>query len=368
MSQLSEDAPDRVYVEFVRGLFGTVISSALMSMVFALGVCLVIAATPDPVIIVVGGAGIAASVVRLAAVGALKPEAFGEDFGPVRARTLERRFAIAYFAFAACLGLFGARAFVLPSAEVHMLATCLLFGYCAGVAAGVGLRPGIALPSMAIAVGPTIIVAASRLEPMYVGMSIITLVLLGAGCRSVLARYHHVTMEIGKRITYESLARSDALTQLPNRLALRESFDADFAPSADSAKFAVHYLDLDGFKPVNDRFGHPVGDALLVAVGRRIEGLLRDSDIAARLGGDEFAILQRGVQQPAEADLLVARLIQSLAQPYRLGGRDVQISTCVGTVIAHSRKTDLEQLLERADKALYVAKRRGRGSAERVVI
>lgn len=365
MAQLSENAPDRIYVELVRGLFTTAAPSLVMSLVFALCVVLIAGESRDPLILAVGAAGIVASVVRLATIALLKAEAFDESLSVARARILERRFTAAYLAFAACLGLFGALAFLLPSPEIHMLASCLMVGYCAGVAAGVGLRPGIAIPSMVIAIGPAILIAATRLDAMYVGMAVTTSVLLAAGCRSVLERYRRVASEVGKRISFESLARLDDLTRLPNRLGLREAFERDFVSSQTEGLLAVHYLDLDGFKPVNDQFGHPVGDELLAAVSRRIDGLLRAGDVVARLGGDEFAVLQRGLGHSDETEMMVQRLISALRQPFRIGDRDIRISACVGTVITNDRGADLEQLLERADQALYVAKRRGQGSAER---
>jgi len=196
-------------------------------------------------------------------------------------------------------------------------------------------------------------------------MAAITSALLAAGCRSVLERNRLTVAEIGKRITFESLARRDELTQLPNRLALRETFERDVAQSSDHSLIAVHYLDLDGFKPVNDQFGHPVGDALLGAVSRRIDELLRDGDIVARLGGDEFAILQRGLRHADETELMVQRLMHALRQPFQIGEHEIRISACIGTVTSNDKRSDLEYLLERADQALYAAKRRGKGNVER---
>lgn len=365
VAQSADHLKDTIYVGLVRGLFTTATPSLVMSLVFALCVGLVGTYYQDRAILVAGVVGIAASVVRLWTIARFKPEAFSDGLAPARARKLERWFAMAYMSFAASLGTYGALVFASPMPEVHMLVACLLVGYCAGVAAGIGLRPAIAIPAMLVAMVPAIIVAALRLEPMYVGMAAITSALLAAGCRSVLERHRLTVAEIGKRITFESLARRDELTQLPNRLALRESFERDFVRAPDHGLIAVHYLDLDGFKPVNDQFGHPVGDALLGAVSRRIDDLLRDGDIVARLGGDEFAILQRGLRHADETELMVQRLVHSLRQPFHVAGHDIRISACIGTVTSSDRNADLEYLLERADQALYAAKRRGKGSVER---
>ncbi|MDO9490372.1 MAG: GGDEF domain-containing protein [Sphingomonadaceae bacterium] len=365
MPQPNEDLKDTIYVELVRGLFATATPSMVMSVVFALCVALVAAYHESAPILAMGVAGVVASLVRLWTILRLRAEAFSHDLGAPRAHTLEQRFTTAYLSFALCLGAYGGLAFASPLPEVHMLVACVLVGYCAGVAAGIGLRPRIAIPAMIIAMAPAIGVALFRFDPMYVGMAMITSALLGAGCRSVRERHRLTIAEIGKRITFESLARRDDLTQLPNRLALRESFEREFMRSTDHSLIAVHYVDLDGFKPVNDQFGHPVGDALLGAVSRRIDDLLRDGDIVARLGGDEFAILQRGLRHIDETEMMVQRLMHSLRQPFQIGEHEIRISACIGTVTSNDRSSDLEYLLERADQALYAAKRRGKGSVER---
>ncbi|MFC3711190.1 diguanylate cyclase domain-containing protein [Sphingoaurantiacus capsulatus] len=365
MQQPADHLKQTIYVELVRGLFTTLTPSAVMSLVFLLCVALVASQGGSTLATGVGIAGIVASVARLATIAAFRGETFSPALTAPRARTLEHRFMAAYLSFALCLGAYGGVLFAGPGADIHMLTACLLVGYCAGVAAGIGLRPGIAIPSMIIAMAPAIIVAALSGAPLYIGMAAITGALLAAGCRSVLERHRLTIAEIGKRITFESLARRDELTELPNRLALREAFEGDFAGPAKGELIAVHYLDLDGFKPVNDRFGHPVGDALLVAVSERIREALLPGDIAARLGGDEFVILQRGLRHADETEMTVQRLLQALHRPFPLGGRDIRISACIGTVTTADTSRDLEYLLERADTALYAAKRRGAGRAER---
>jgi len=145
------------------------------------------------------------------------------------------------------------------------------------------------------------------------------------------------------------------LTSLPNRLALREWFDEQAL-----GPVAVHCLDLDGFKPVNDTYGHPTGDALLSVVARRLSGTLRDGDLAARIGGDEFVIVQRNVSAPREAESLAQRLRASLSRPVQVGNHGIRISACIGYVVSEEGE-DLEALIALADEALYKAKRSGCG-------
>ncbi|MEG3180897.1 GGDEF domain-containing protein [Sphingomonas sp. LT1P40] len=364
MVERAQKLNDVVYVELVRSLFATPLAPLIMSSVFTLAFVLIGTRHLDAVHIATGVAGIAASLARLVTVGWYRREALSDNLAPLRARLIERRFAVTYLAFAACLGVFGARVFTLALPEAHVLAVCVMVGYCAGAAAGVGLRPGIAIPSMLLAIGPTIVIAAIKGDILYLGMSIAAAALLAGGAQNVIARNRTTMAEIGKRVTFASLARQDGLTALPNRLGLREWFEAAFTLGPDTGAIAVHYLDLDGFKPVNDRYGHPVGDALLGAVGERLSDALRPADIAARLGGDEFAIIQSGLRRSEESELLAQRLVATLRRPFTIGGHVIEISTCIGTVIATDRTRDLEQLLMEADQALYRAKRRGRGSVE----
>ncbi len=123
----------------------------------------------------------------------------------------------------------------------------------------------------------------------------------------------------------------------------------------------MHALDLDRFKPVNDRFGHPVGDALLQVVAMRLGNILRTGDTAARLGGDEFIVLQTGFRNLDEARALGERIVRIVGAPYHLGEHDVQIGVSVGIALAPRDGLAMDVLTACADKALYAAKRDGRG-------
>ncbi|HEX3991637.1 MAG TPA: EAL domain-containing protein, partial [Acetobacteraceae bacterium] len=164
----------------------------------------------------------------------------------------------------------------------------------------------------------------------------------------------------GAQLTH--LARHDALTGLPNRVAFREDIAGFLRRTRRGQSLAVLYLDLDRFKAVNDTLGHPVGDSLLNEVADRLRGVVREVDTITRLGGDEFAIAQSGVEQPRSADTLAQRLIETLSQPYDLGGQLVVVGASVGITLADHNDLDADQLLRRADIALYAAKRHGRGT------
>jgi diguanylate cyclase (GGDEF)-like protein/PAS domain S-box-containing protein len=157
------------------------------------------------------------------------------------------------------------------------------------------------------------------------------------------------------------LARTDSLTGLANRATFMERLRQLFAASGRGAKsFAVLYLDLDRFKPVNDTLGHPTGDALLQAVAARLQLCLRENDLIARLGGDEFAILQCEILEPANAGDLASKIQHALAKPYHLAGNDVEISVSIGICPYESDIPDADAMLAQADRALYRSKEKGR--------
>ncbi len=166
------------------------------------------------------------------------------------------------------------------------------------------------------------------------------------------------------------LARQDALTELQNRRGFAECLEAcvqalpaDEHGVSGQDKFAVIAIDLDHFKEVNDTHGHPMGDALLVAVANRLRGAVRQEDVVARMGGDEFAILQRNARSSVDPEGLAQRLLQLLSQPFDIRGHQVVIGASIGTTLAPDDGRTPEGLMQRADLALYRAKAAGRNTA-----
>jgi diguanylate cyclase (GGDEF)-like protein/PAS domain S-box-containing protein len=153
-------------------------------------------------------------------------------------------------------------------------------------------------------------------------------------------------------------ATHDGLTGLPNRVLFVDRLGSALrSPGSDSADlFAVIFLDLDGFKLVNDRFGHPVGDALLVAAGERIAASLRSGDIAARFGGDEFAILLFGLVGAMEVMTVATRMQERLAMPFRIDGVEATVAASIGVALSTSCYQSPEDMLRDADAAMYRAK------------
>jgi diguanylate cyclase (GGDEF)-like protein len=162
-------------------------------------------------------------------------------------------------------------------------------------------------------------------------------------------------------LRYTHMAHHDALTGLANRVLFHSKLSEAVARSQRGETSAVLYLDLDHFKTINDTLGHPVGDALLQAVTRRLEAQVRETDTIARLGGDEFAIVQMSVNQPQDATTLAERLIETLSAPYELDSQYVSTGTSIGIALLPADGKDPDQILKNADLALYRAKEDGRG-------
>jgi diguanylate cyclase (GGDEF)-like protein len=159
----------------------------------------------------------------------------------------------------------------------------------------------------------------------------------------------------------EHAAQHDVLTDLANRALFATLVDDRIALCRRTGgRLAVLYIDLDGFKAVNDQHGHAVGDELLRAVSMRLRTLLRQSDVAARLGGDEFAALLFDIATPAAAASVAAKLVDALSQPYETGTLQIAMSASVGVANYPEAGTSCEQLLQRADEAMYRAKVAGK--------
>lgn len=153
----------------------------------------------------------------------------------------------------------------------------------------------------------------------------------------------------------------DPLTGLPNRALFLDRLERALARAARARyAVAVFFLDLDGFKAVNDNFGHETGDELLVAVAGRLGLRLRSEDTVARFGGDEFTVLLQNVGSPSEATDVANRILEDLREPFLLEGREYRVTASIGIALSSPSEEDPGPLLRRADEAMYLAKQRGR--------
>jgi len=177
------------------------------------------------------------------------------------------------------------------------------------------------------------------------------------GTHTDIARMNHAQSEM------ERLAHHDALTGLPNRLLLTSRLEHALDRIKRGGSGAVLFLDLDGFKQVNDTYGHKAGDDLLIAVAQRLGHRLRDVDTLARFGGDEFVIVLEDIPERGQVAALTFELIKQLKVPFELqDGVTVHISGSVGVALFPEDGTDATQLIAKADQALYMVKHSGKGT------
>ncbi len=178
---------------------------------------------------------------------------------------------------------------------------------------------------------------------------------------SLVRTYTDVTLRKHAERHLQHLARHDALTDLPNRVFFQERLEQALAYSErHGSAFAVLSLDLDRFKQINDVQGHAVGDIVLVELAKRLKGELRMEDTVARLGGDEFAIIQTGLSSADESAALARRILRAVHKPFRIDGADYEVGISIGIASCPLNGRRADDLMKKADVALYQAKRSGR--------
>ena len=160
----------------------------------------------------------------------------------------------------------------------------------------------------------------------------------------------------------EKNANYDKLTGLPNRRLFFERLDSIVVESErDNSKFALLFIDLDGFKDINDNYGHEVGDEVLIVVGNRLLQCIRRSDIVARMGGDEFTIIIRNIEDKKIAENLVKKIHKVLQDVMNIDSIECKVNSSIGIAIYPDSGKDSETLLKNADSAMYEIKRNGKG-------
>ncbi len=178
--------------------------------------------------------------------------------------------------------------------------------------------------------------------------------------------FSDITAEKEATAQLRQAATHDALTGLPNRALMQDRLAQALARTArDGSGLAVLFIDLDGFKPVNDTYGHIAGDMLLQGVAQRLRGCVRDSDTVARVGGDEFVVVSLGSGSPEAAATVADKLLTALTPPFPLGVGEARIGASIGIALASGREPDqpvpAQSLLDAADHAMYDAKHAGKG-------
>ena len=173
--------------------------------------------------------------------------------------------------------------------------------------------------------------------------------------------FSNVSYFIQQQRNLEHMAHHDALTNLPNRLLLYDRLELAIAHAQRSGRFlAICYLDLDGFKPINDNLGHAAGDLVLQEIAQRLLNIVRNDDTVARLGGDEFVILFGNLKKVTDCKALLDRILKDVALPTELDNAVAKVTASVGVTIFSPDNDNPDQLLRQADQAMYQAKKRGK--------
>jgi diguanylate cyclase (GGDEF)-like protein/PAS domain S-box-containing protein len=176
------------------------------------------------------------------------------------------------------------------------------------------------------------------------------------------ATFEDITEWLAAQEKISHMARHDALTNLPNRVLFHDQLEQGLRLAKSGDQLAVLCLDLDHFKDINDSLGHPIGDALLKEVGRRLAACVGENDTVARLGGDEFAVVQLGKEEEAAATVLAGRLVEVISAPYEIADHQIIIGVSIGISLSPQDGGNPNELLKNADLALYRAKADGRGT------
>ena len=279
----------------------------------------------------------------------------------------ELLFAAGAFAFATIVGAMAFHAMIAweeKLIEVILVTVAVMYGlalsmrYCA--------IPYLAIGQMVLSVGPPIVALLMRQDstPLVLAIGMAIVMLLMSGMNFVMARvFRHSlhTSAASQRIAarMQNLARTDVLTGLANRAGLTHLMAEQVMGLSSGNKLALFWLDLDRFKEVNDTMGHPVGDRVLTEVADRLRDSVSARGVVARFGGDEF-ILAVHVEDQAEAGRLGEQVLDRVRSPIRIGGDRLQIGASIGIALMPDNGSNLDELMQHADLALYDAKVKGR--------
>jgi diguanylate cyclase len=308
---------DAVHMEVIGGLYGTIVPIVFAGASQVIVGAIVVSQTADVVTGVLTGIGAIVAFVRACDVLAFRRR-FAQKpvLDRVEANRCTRRYAIGTGATAFLLGLFAARSLMLQDAICSTMAIGIAFGFGAGIVARLSLLPFVAIADLSVMALPPIVLAFASMDAPHFGLGMLmTIYLIGS--------FEMVRLSFNSTI---------------NQIMLK------------------HAIDLDHFKAANDRFGHPVGDALLKQVAERLKSLAGQHDRVIRMGGDEFILVQRSIRSHEGAERMAQRIFETVSAPYCTEGHDIVIGVSIGVALSGDDGQTTEAMLSRSDKALYQAK------------
>ncbi|QWG22110.1 GGDEF domain-containing protein [Bradyrhizobium sediminis] len=347
--------PDAVYSEIIATLYGTLVPIVFAGVAQALVGMITARETGDIVTAALAAIGVMVAAVRTFDVLAYRRR-IGEAPSVDRAEAVkwEWRYASGSVVTALIVGLAAARGLMLDDAICSVMAIGVAFGFGAGVVARLSLRPAVAIADLLATGLPVIIVTLTVPDLRHFGLGVLLAIYLGCSLEMVRLSYKSTISQITLKQQFEQLARLDPMTGVFNRSVLDTELVEIVAGRETGV--AVHAIDLDHFKAANDRFGHPVGDALLKQVAERLKSIAQPGDLIVRMGGDEFILVQKYIPSREDAEGMARRIFESVCAPYRVGGHEIVIGASIGVALSPDDGQSVEALLVSSDAALYQAK------------
>ena len=360
--------PEAVYRDLVATLFTMSAPILGFGILYALVGTLIFLSWRDAVVLALICCASAVTIFRLMVIrGYHRAGGVAQDVGTLR--RWESRYAWLTYGCAALIAALNVLVLSAHQPLIHLATVSLIFTFGAGIVSRNAGRPRLCLISQTICVVPVslaLLIHATFVGPnvlhaqFFILEAILLFVVAVMSIESVGHLYRSAVDHLTTKHDLGKLARYDALTGLANRLLIRESFLTRAASCGADQQIAVHYLDLDGFKAINDQFGHPVGDVMLAEVAQRLVATVRGNDVVGRIGGDEFVVLQAGVRHQDQAELLARRIIRQLSDTYQIDDTEMRISVSIGIALAPVHGLDLDGLMQCADGALYQSKAKGK--------
>ena len=288
---------------------------------------------------------------------------FARAVTPAQQRRVLRVSTIAAIAMLGALGIVAAASYVTELFDRSLLIPMSLGFGAISIAHCLYRLHRVALASIALGIGPTavVLILVGDFEAKMLGASIVSVGLLMM--RFVSAQYRQLIDNLCLHHHVRSMANSDPLTGLANRRAVNEFLERHAADSG----LAVALIDLDGFKQVNDQYGHDMGDALLATVAQRLDQHFAGPGLVGRLGGDEFIVILTDVASDAQLGAVATGLLAALCVPAGIGAVQLPLGASIGHARGRGGEESVAALLKRADEALYAAKRMRRRRASDAV-
>ena len=354
---------DAVYVEVIGTLHSTLVPIVFAGASQAIVGIIAARQTGDILTAVLTAIGVIVALIRGFGVLAFRRRAAKKPpLDRAEAARLGRRYAIGTASTAFILGLFAARSLMFDDSICSMMAIGIAFGFGAGIVARLSLLPILALFDLNVLGLPAIAVVFARFDAPHVGLGMVIAIYLVGSFEMVRLTFNSTVNQIMLKEQFERLARFDPMTGVFNRSVLASDLSGIIA-GREGGLVAIYAIDLDHFKAANDRFGHPVGDALLKQVAGRLTSQAGPDGLVVRMGGDEFILIQPCVRSRNEAESRAQRIVEAVSAAYCVAGHEVVIGASIGVAMSPDDGQCVETLLSRSDKALYQAKVRRGGYA-----